>query len=109
MYIVFSFVFLFYSVFDSMCTNEQEIIDILYILPVNKAIGADLISHKMLKATKFSIVKPFLLYAQTDIKLSNKNIYKRYHRVIQNIDKHNLGLKFKIFYSPYYYSLYKKI
>lgn len=43
--------------------NEQEIIEILSILPVNKAIGAHLICHKMLKATKFTIVKPiFLLF-----------------------------------------------
>lgn len=44
-----------------MCINEQELIDILSILPVNKAIGADLISHKILKATKFSSVRPLYL------------------------------------------------
>lgn len=54
-------IFMCDNLFVNMCINEQEIIDILSILPVNKAIGADLISHKMLKATKFSIVKPLYL------------------------------------------------
>lgn len=43
-----------HCMFESMCTNEQEIIDILSIFPVNKAIGAQLICHKMLKATKYT-------------------------------------------------------
>ena len=53
----------------SLCNNnlsnifieEQEISDIITILPVNKAIGPDCISHKMLKSTKSSIVKPLKL------------------------------------------------
>ena len=53
----------------SLCNNnlsnifieEQEITDIITILPVNKAIGPDCISHKMLKSTKSSIVKPLKL------------------------------------------------
>lgn len=36
-------------------------LDIISILPVNKAIGPDLISHKMLKATLFTVVKPLTL------------------------------------------------
>ena len=39
---------------DTLCNiyiNEQEVLDIISILPVNKAIGPDLVSHKMLKAT----------------------------------------------------------
>lgn len=52
-----------HCMFESMCIIEQEIIDILSILSVNKAIGAHLICHKILKATKFTIVKPiFLLF-----------------------------------------------
>lgn len=48
---------------ESMCIMEQEIIDILCILSVNKAIGAHLICNKMLKTTKFTIAKPiFLLF-----------------------------------------------
>lgn len=53
----------------SLCTvtlcniyiNEQEVLDIISILPVNKAIGPDLVSHKMLKATLSTIVKPLTL------------------------------------------------
>ena len=53
----------------SLCNNnlsniiieEQEISDIITILPVNKAIGPDCISHKMLKSTKSTIVKPLTL------------------------------------------------
>ena len=41
--------------------EEQEILDIITILPVNKAIGPDCISHKMLKLTKSTIVKPLTL------------------------------------------------
>lgn len=47
----------------TVCLRVYEIIDILSILHVNKAIGAHLICHKVLKATKFTIVKPiFLLF-----------------------------------------------
>ena len=56
----------------SLCNNnlsnifieEQEISDIITILPVNKAIGPDCISHKMLKSTKSSIVKPLKLFVR---------------------------------------------
>lgn len=63
-------IFMCDSIFDSMCINEQDIIDILSILPVNKAIGADLISHKMLKATKLTIVKPLFLLFNRSLKES---------------------------------------
>lgn len=49
---------------ETLCNiyiNEQEVLDIISILPVNKAIGPDLVSHKMLKATLFTIVKPLTL------------------------------------------------
>ena len=46
-----------YSLFNNNLSNtiieEQEISDIITILPVNKAIGPDCISHKMLKSTKY--------------------------------------------------------
>jgi hypothetical protein len=35
--------------------EEQEVIDIIATLPVNKAIGPDCISHKMLKSTAHTI------------------------------------------------------
>ena len=54
----------------SLCNNnlsniiieEQEILDIITILPVNKAIDSDCISHKMLKSTKSTVVKPLTLF-----------------------------------------------
>ena len=46
---------------SSIIIKEQEIIDSLSILSVNKAIGPDCISHKMLKLTKFAISKPLCL------------------------------------------------
>lgn len=36
-------------------------LDIISILPVNKAIGPDLVTHKMLKATLFTVIKPLTL------------------------------------------------
>ena len=53
----------------SLCNNnlsniiieEQEISDIITILPVNKAIVPDCFSHKMLKPTESTIVKPLTL------------------------------------------------
>ena len=45
-----------YNIFE-----EQKIIDIIYILSVNKAIGSDCISLKMLKLTKLAISKPLCL------------------------------------------------
>ena len=54
-----------YSLCNSNLSNiiieEQEKSDIITILPVNKAIGPDCISHKMLKSTKSTIVKPLTL------------------------------------------------
>lgn len=58
-------IFMCHCMFESICITEQEVIDILSIFPVNKVIGAHLICHKMLKATKFTIGKPihvFLLF-----------------------------------------------
>jgi hypothetical protein len=49
---------------NSLCNitiNEQEIIDIISILPVNKAVGPDLISHKMLKSTISTVAKPLTM------------------------------------------------
>ena len=49
------------DILDNIVIGEQDIIDIISILPVNKAIGPDNISHKMLKATIFSIAYPLKL------------------------------------------------
>lgn len=52
---------------ETLCNiyiNDQEVLDIIFNItnvPVNKAIGPDLVSHKMLKATLFTIVKPLTL------------------------------------------------
>lgn len=44
--------------FDKIVITEQDVIDIISMLPVNKAIGPDDISHKMLKATIFFCINP---------------------------------------------------
>lgn len=54
----------FFEPRETLCNifiDEQEVLDIISILPVNKAIGPDLVSHKMLKATLFTVVKPLTL------------------------------------------------
>lgn len=47
---------------DNIVIREQDIIDIITIKPSNKAIGPDTISHKMLKSTIYTIVKPLCLF-----------------------------------------------
>lgn len=54
---------------DNIFIEEFEVTDIS-ILPVNKAIGPDSISHKMLKSTMFTICKPLCL-------LFNKSLLER--------------------------------
>ena len=46
---------------DNIVVEEQEVSDIITILPVNKAVGPDSISHKMLKSTKKTIAKPLTM------------------------------------------------
>ena len=46
---------------SSIIIEDQENIDSIPILTVNKAIGPNWISHKMLKLTKFAISKPLCL------------------------------------------------
>jgi hypothetical protein len=46
---------------DNIVIEEQEITDIITILPVDKAVGPDCISHKMLKSTKETIAKPLTM------------------------------------------------
>ena len=46
---------------DNIVIEEQEVSDIITILPVNKAVGPDSISHKMLKSTKETIAKPLTM------------------------------------------------
>lgn len=45
------------STFCKISIEEHEVSDIISILPVNKAIGPDCLSHKMLKSTLQSVVK----------------------------------------------------
>lgn len=52
--------------------EEQEVIDIIKILPVNKAIGPDTISHKMLKSTLQSVAKPLCLLFNKSL---TENVY----------------------------------
>ena len=53
---------MYYNCNDTLCNitiNEQEVLDIISVIPVNKTIGPDCISHKMLKSAIFTIiVKP---------------------------------------------------
>ena len=53
--------------FPDILIQEQEILDIISIIPVNKAIGPDGISHKMLKSCKDTISRPLC-------KLFNKSL-----------------------------------
>jgi hypothetical protein len=46
------------NTFSQIVITEQDIVDIMSILPVNKAIGNDCISHRMLKTTLNVIAKP---------------------------------------------------
>lgn len=46
---------------SNIVINEEEIIDIISILPANKAIGPENITYKMQKLTKFTISKPLCL------------------------------------------------
>lgn len=41
--------------------NMQDVIDIIFILQTNKAVGPDAISHKMLKSIMYTIAKPLYL------------------------------------------------
>ena len=61
-------------------TLEFEVTDIISVLPVNKAIGPDSISHKMLKATMFTICKPLcLLFNKSLLEQSFCNCWKMAH------------------------------
>lgn len=57
---------------NNVTIEEQEVIDIIKILPVNKAIGPDAISHKMLKSTLQSVAKPLCLFFNKPL---NENVY----------------------------------
>jgi hypothetical protein len=46
---------------DSITIEKYDVTDIISILPVNKAVGPDCISHKMLKSTMHTICKPLRL------------------------------------------------
>ena len=53
---------MYYMCNDTLCNitiDEQKVLDIISVIPVNKPIGPDCISHKMLKSAIFTIiVKP---------------------------------------------------
>ena len=56
---------MYYMCNDTLCNitiDEQDVLGIISVLSVNKAIGPDCISHKMLKSTIFTIVKHLLCY-----------------------------------------------
>ena len=55
---------MYYMCNDTLCNitiDEQEVLDIISVLPVNKAIGPDCIYHKMLESNIFTIVKPLTM------------------------------------------------
>ena len=47
--------------FPNLVFQEQEVFDIISVILVNKAVGPDCISHKMLKSCKEAISKPLCL------------------------------------------------
>ena len=55
----------YYSLCDETLSDivihESEIFDVISILPVNKAVGPDCISHRMLKTTATSVSKPLCI------------------------------------------------
>lgn len=57
---------------DNIVIREQDIIDIITILPSNKAIGTDTRSHKILKSTIYTIVRYLCL-------LFNRSLNIRLH------------------------------
>ena len=46
---------------NDIVIEENEVTDIISVLPVNKAIRPDCISHKMLKSTMYTVCKPLQL------------------------------------------------
>ena len=55
---------MYYMWNDTLCniTNDkQDVLDIISVPSVKKAIGPNCISHKMLKSTVFTIVKPLTM------------------------------------------------
>lgn len=66
--------------FSDIHIEVQEVFDIISILTVNKAIGPDNISHRMLKYTKFSISKPLcMLFNKSLVENSFPNYWKIAH------------------------------
>ena len=58
------------NVFDTIEIVEQDVIDVISVLQVNKAVGPDCISHKMLKETIFSVSTPFCFLFNRSLKES---------------------------------------
>jgi hypothetical protein len=60
--------------------QEHEIYDIISILPVNKAVGPDCISHKMLKSTAKAVSKPLcILFNKSLCENTFPNYWKMAH------------------------------
>ena len=51
----------YFSSFDEIVIQENEIVDVISILPVNKAVGPDCISHRMIKTTVIAVSKPLCI------------------------------------------------
>ena len=49
--------------FPNLVIQEQEVFDIISVIPVNKAVGPDCISHKMLKSCKETISYLYASYS----------------------------------------------
>ena len=51
----------YFSSFDEIVIQENEIVDVISILPVNKAVGPDCISYRMLKTAAIAVSKPLCI------------------------------------------------
>jgi hypothetical protein len=58
----FAILYLCSDSLSSIVIEEQEVTDVITILPVNQAVGPDSISHNMLKLTKATIAKPLTMF-----------------------------------------------
>lgn len=59
--------------FSEIKIQEHHITDYISIIPVNKAVGPDCISHKMLKSCKGTNSKPLCILLNKSLSLEMKN------------------------------------
>lgn len=59
--------------FSEIKLQEHYITDFISIIPVNKAVGPDCISHKMLKSCKGTSSKPLCILLNKSLSLEMKN------------------------------------